>query len=367
MKIGGGLKVMVAMATRQSITLLVLFPLNQNGRMRSILEIMKLHLEMLSDKPRTEAYMNAIVKNADKLRDKVILDVGCGTGILSMLCVKHARPKHVYAVEASDIAEYTQKAVEKNGMASKITVLNDFAENAKIEDDVDLIISEWMGTMLLFEMMIESVLSMRDRFMKPELTIWPSSASLYLVPCTAQVHFNRKLEFWDCQYGLDFSSFKTLAKEDLLSKPYHDYELPCGDCLAKGQSVLQLDMKTLTIQSLENIVCQFEFVIDQGDTMHGFCTWFEVEFCPLSEDMDTVILNTGPDNQLTHWKQNLFLLDSPVRVNAGDVISGTLTISRNPEYRRHLRAFFDFKVIPGLQESKIVDPSSVQKMFYVWR
>ena len=40
MKIGGGLKVMVAMATRQSITLLVLFPLNQNGRMRSILEIM---------------------------------------------------------------------------------------------------------------------------------------------------------------------------------------------------------------------------------------------------------------------------------------------------------------------------------------
>ncbi|XP_052235849.1 protein arginine N-methyltransferase 2-like [Dreissena polymorpha] len=116
---------------------------------------------------------------------------------------------------------------------------------------------------------------------------------------------------------------------------------------ATGQSVLRLDIKTVIIESLANIECKFEFVIDQGDTIHDFCTWFQVEFCPMSEDVDTVILNTGPDNELTHWKQNLFLLNSPVRVNAGDVISRTLTISHNPEHRRHLRAFFYFTCIPG--------------------
>lgn len=54
---------------------------------------LKLHHEMLSDRPRNLAYMNAIICNSEYLRGKVILDVGCGTGILSMMCAKYADPK----------------------------------------------------------------------------------------------------------------------------------------------------------------------------------------------------------------------------------------------------------------------------------
>lgn len=38
------------------------------------------------DEVRTRSYMNAIVQNKHIFKDKVVLDVGCGTAILSM-CV----------------------------------------------------------------------------------------------------------------------------------------------------------------------------------------------------------------------------------------------------------------------------------------
>ena len=40
--------------------------------------------EMLKDKVRTLAYRRAILDNKHLFKDAVVLDVGCGTGILSM-------------------------------------------------------------------------------------------------------------------------------------------------------------------------------------------------------------------------------------------------------------------------------------------
>lgn len=58
---------------------------------------------MLKDESRTKTYMNAILKNKHLFKDKIVLDVGCGTGILSIFAAK-AGAKHVYAVDNSDIA-----------------------------------------------------------------------------------------------------------------------------------------------------------------------------------------------------------------------------------------------------------------------
>lgn len=57
--------------------------------------LQKLHLEMLADQPRTSKYHNVILQNREFLRDKVILDVGCGTGIISLFCAHYAQPKAV--------------------------------------------------------------------------------------------------------------------------------------------------------------------------------------------------------------------------------------------------------------------------------
>lgn len=47
---------------------------------------------MLKDEVRTRTYMNAIVRNEHLFRGKVVLDVGCGTGILSLFAAKVGAP-----------------------------------------------------------------------------------------------------------------------------------------------------------------------------------------------------------------------------------------------------------------------------------
>lgn len=57
--------------------------------------VQKLHLEMLSDKSRTEAYRQVIVNNSASLRNKAVMDLGCGTGIISLFCARLAEPSAV--------------------------------------------------------------------------------------------------------------------------------------------------------------------------------------------------------------------------------------------------------------------------------
>ena len=128
---------------------------------------------MLQDQPRTNAYKAAFeaLKEED-IRGKVVLDVGAGTGILSLFAAKCGARK-VYAVEASNIAAHTQQLVEENGFQDVIQVVQSKVEDAVIEEKVDIIVSEWMGFYLLHESMLKSVLAARDKWLKPEGIMLP--------------------------------------------------------------------------------------------------------------------------------------------------------------------------------------------------
>jgi len=64
-----------------------------------------IHEEMLKDKVRTEAYRAAIERNPNDFKDKIVMDIGCGTGILSIFAAR-AGAAHVYAIENAHIALY---------------------------------------------------------------------------------------------------------------------------------------------------------------------------------------------------------------------------------------------------------------------
>jgi type I protein arginine methyltransferase len=79
-----------------------------------------IHAIMIQDKVRTSTYAHFIMTNPTLFRDAIVLDVGCGTGILSLFAAKSGAAR-VIAVDASDIADKATKIVQANGLDGVIT------------------------------------------------------------------------------------------------------------------------------------------------------------------------------------------------------------------------------------------------------
>ena len=327
---------------------------------------MRLHLEMLGDVARTEAYQKAVALNADFVRGRTVLDVGCGSGILSMFCARDGQARHVYAVEASSLADHLPRLLQDNNLEDKITVLKGRIEAVSPPDKVDIIISEWMGTFLLFEYMIDSVIYARDHWLKAGGTIWPTYAQLFIFPCTVPELYQQKIGVWKQQYGFSFSTLKPKAVEDFFSRPIIDYDLVPSNCLCDGQSVVLLDMNTLQVSELESWSCDTEFKVKKSGIFHGFGSWFDVEFHSPANGESTpkpIVLSTSPDAPKTHWKNAVFMLDEPLEVKEGDFIAVTIKVQRNEDFRRHMSICFEFNI----SENKGKTTHNICKEFKLWR
>nr|GEY75909.1 protein arginine N-methyltransferase [Tanacetum cinerariifolium] len=131
------------------------------------------------------------------------------------------------------IRTYSKKAnevVKANNLSDKVIVLHGRVEDVQIDEEVDVIISEWMGYMLLYESMLGSVIVARDRWLKPGGLILPSNAVLYMAPVTHPDRYAESIDFWRNVYGIDMSPILPLAKQCA-------FEEPCVE-LISGESVL---------------------------------------------------------------------------------------------------------------------------------
>lgn len=93
----------------------------------------------MQDYIRTSTYQKAIISNTSDFKDKIVLDVGAGSGILSFFATQ-AGAKKVYAVEASSMAKYAEMLVEHNKLTDKIIVIPGKIEEINLPEKVDVII-----------------------------------------------------------------------------------------------------------------------------------------------------------------------------------------------------------------------------------
>jgi protein arginine N-methyltransferase 1 len=255
-----------------------------------------------------------------------VLDVGCGTGILSMFCVQ-AGAKLVYAVDYSDIITQAREIVEKNGMKDKIILIKGKAEEIELPEKVDIIISEWMGYFLFYESMLTSVLLCRDKFLKEDGIILPNKASLHFAFIEDADYKKDKIDWWDNVYGFDMSCIKKIAYREPLVDVV-DSKAIVSECV----KVYEIDLYTCTINDLDFKV-DFEVTFLRDDYVHALIAWFDIEF---SSCQYPVSFSTGPFSKYTHWKQTVFYLEDILTVDKNEVITGYLKSTRNRDHPRDL-------------------------------
>jgi SAM-dependent methyltransferase len=266
------------------------------------------HLEMLQDRVRTEAYLNAIreiVKPGDR-----VLDFGCGTGVLSIFA-ERAGAASVYAVDRSPMLKSATTIFAENG-CTKITPVRGEGDQVELPSQVDVIISEWMGHFLFAERMLEPLIHLRDKFLRPGGRIIPASCSLHLAMVVVSDYFDDLSFLCTRPYGIDFSAIGDW--------PFNDVgmlRMSPDDLLPETIRLGELDMTTVT-GTPSAFAGAFEPRADA--VVYGLCGWFEAQLSP------AVKLSTSPFSPATHWLSFHFPFERPLQVHKGEAVQIDLQV-----------------------------------------
>ncbi|XP_033131823.1 probable histone-arginine methyltransferase 1.4 [Brassica rapa] len=101
-------------------------------------------------------------------------------GVLWLTWVQEvAGAKHVYAVEASKMANYACKLIAGNPLlAERITVIKGKIEDVELPEKADVLFSEPM--VLINERMLETYVIARDRFLSPNGKMFPTVRRIHI-------------------------------------------------------------------------------------------------------------------------------------------------------------------------------------------
>lgn len=340
-----------------------------------------IHREMILDKVRTDAYYNFITdpSNSNSLfKDKVVLDVGTGTGILSLFAVQSGA-KMVVAVDAAkDTIRVAEKVAHSNKLGEKIHFVcgkledldlfvaknkvfsvskNDLPPKDSVPFKCDVIISEWMGYCLLYESMLYTIFDARDRFLKTENGefsghVFPSSVRLQISSADYSDYFDDLVSPWlgdKRLYNLDLSELSPKLSQ-LLSIP--NVEVVPTERL-RCKSVLDLpSLSILSLTSRELSSLRQPFSIELSKEFAFFTSLvvsFNAEFGSQSK---TVVMETSPFHEPTHWKQTILHIKSPddKLLKVVGSLSGFITITPRADNSRHISILLELHNVRTLDD-----------------
>jgi SAM-dependent methyltransferase len=265
---------------------------------------------MIRDRVRTDAFraaLDAVVKPGD-----VVLDVGAGTGILSLLAARAGAAK-VYAVEQTSIATLAGELAAANGLADTIEVIQGDITEVELPGKVDVVVSEWLGGFGIDEGMLAPVLVARDRWLARGGTMIPAvvvawTALVYDSYITETMNFLR-----EDPYGLDLRPLadKTV-NEVFYSGPTR--HLSTADLRSDPAQLWTTDAVSVSLEEARAAhEAEVTLAVGADGIANALGLWFSAELAP------GATLSVGPGDQPTHWGMTTAPLLEPVALEAGSV------------------------------------------------
>ena len=276
------------------------------------LQTIEYHHSMLLDSNRMQAFLRAIlwcVKKGD-----IVLDLGCGTGILSYFaCIAGA--KQVYAVEQGPIIELAERICRENGFQDRVTFIHDWSTNVHLPEKVNVIVTETIGNIGFEEGILAWVMDARERLLSEGGFIIPGAIELSIVPVECPNDYSRLDSWLGDIFSLDFSAARSVNANNL-----NWTQFSTGALISKPACVVRAE---LTNVSSEELCADKSFICERDGLVHGLGGWFTAELAPGER------LSNAPPLEAESWSHVFLPLERPMAVNAGDRLEVRILAKNN--------------------------------------
>jgi protein arginine N-methyltransferase 7 len=294
------------------------------------------HFAMMNDLPRNEFYYGLLKKHVTP--ETGVLEIGAGSGLLSMMAAKLGA-KWVVAVEGSaDMADLARRNVHANGLQDKIKVMCMMSTDLDLKHlpgQPDILVSEIFGTLLLGESAHDYIEDIRRRVLKPSSVILPRHGVQYAVPIQCDILDSiADVKTWN---GLDLSHV-TAVKDTASTVFTKKYGFRMSSVPFKKLSapipVVTIDFQTTKRKDFKRNQ-SFEITATESGQAHAMLLYWEAtdDGLVMSTDPDATRDNFPRDMQ---WGQALQLIDAgnealpaPFVVEKGDAVSVTCRSSND--------------------------------------
>lgn len=286
-------------------------------------------MSKLRDRAKVEAFKEAIDRVKHLVRGKVVLDVGSGVGILSLLAAK-AGAKMVYALELPGMADLAEQVAHLN--TSRIQVVQGKVE--EVDDGVvpmvDVIISDWMGHALFHESLISSVLAARDRWLVQDGLMLPDKATLYVAATNLRVAESK--DWWGNVHGFDMGSVSLASLKEVEIGKLKESDIVSAPCLLAEFSLYNCKREQLLTSR------HFALTALTDEYIGGVVLYWQVHF---SHGEQSFSLNTAPETDRNSGyrrshrgpKQVVMGLQKPLTVEKGEKLYGIIKLT--PDLTQH--------------------------------
>lgn len=266
------------------------------------------HLGYVADPLRLaqfEAAVARVVRPGD-----VIADLGCGTGVLGLLCLK-AGAARVYEIDSTAMIGVARESLVRAGWGEQTVFLHGKAHQVELPERVDAVVCDQVGYFGFDYGIVQSLQDARRRFLKPGGALIPSRIKLQLAAiesdtCCALSEGWRAdaipAEFhWLRENAINTKHGVTLRKDALLGAPAELGEIDLRED--------DPEFRSWTV----------EMRIEREGILHGMAGWFECELA------DGVWMTNSPLSDRAIQRNQAFLpIGEAVAVKAGDVVKATV-------------------------------------------
>jgi amino acid adenylation domain-containing protein/natural product biosynthesis luciferase-like monooxygenase protein len=268
-----------------------------------------LYRAMTNDHLRNERFRQAFERT---VRDKVVVDIGCGKdAILSRLCIE-AGARKVHAIELlAPAADQARALIEKMRLTERIVVLQGDVRSLQLPELADVCVSENIGHVGGAEGW-DLVLAKAAHLLKPGAPMIPRRCETLAAAVSLPEYFMRHPKF---------SELAAYYAGNLFTQAGYQFDLRL--------SITGTDRSNLrsTIGVFEDIDFQnprpwyssaLRLTIDETSLIHGLLLWVRIEMAP------GIVLDTI-DNQASWLPVFLPVFPAGLAVEEGDIIEAEVT------------------------------------------